>query len=70
MIMPDFTIRQLTREEFARRANGFSISLPLSCLCYAIGDELSGGLVAALSFEVHHDNRSEWEPSEILQEIP
>lgn len=69
MLMPDFTICELTRDEFSRRAKGFSLTLPSRCICYALGDESSGGLVVALSLEVHRDDHSEWEPSEILEEI-
>jgi hypothetical protein len=70
VIYPDFTIFELSYDEFTGHTGGFYGSVPSSCTCYGIGGRSVEGILVADSFKEHHDDGEEWEPSAILKFDP
>lgn len=67
LIYEYFTIYRLSPAEFASLAGRFYEPVAGDLNYYGVGGSEVMGLVAALTFDEHHDDKDEWDPSEILE---
>jgi hypothetical protein len=67
LIYHPFNIFELSDSEFTAHTGGFFESVPTSCTRYGIGGSAIEGLIVAQSFQEHHDDGEEWEPSPLLK---
>jgi hypothetical protein len=66
----DFTIYELTEEEFRSVAGPLGDRPPAGCRRYGVGGAEMAGVLIASSFLEHADDGEDWEPSAILKFDP